>query len=100
MSAEEADAYYDSRHWSSRVGAWASKQSQDLNGGYDELQKFVADYDEKFKGQESIPRPDYWKGFRIKPDTIEFWIDGEYRLHRRYVYKNTGGNWEIGMLYP
>lgn len=99
VSDEEADAYYDSRHWSSRVGAWASKQSRPLVS-YEELQNFVKEYEEKFDGQEDIPRPEYWKGFRVKPQTIEFWIDGEYRLHRRYLYTFDGGNWTTQMLYP
>ena len=100
VSDEEADAYYNTRHRGSRVGAWASKQSQPL-GSYDELKKFVEDYEKKFDGQDNIPRPDYWNGYRIKPDYFEFWIDGDYRLHQRYLYTpNTEGNWTINMLYP
>ena len=100
VSAEEADAYYNTRHRGSRVGAWASKQSQPLNS-YDELKKFVEDYEQKFDGQDDIPRPPHWKGFRVKPTQIEFWIDGDYRLHQRYLYtKDKQGNWTTGMLYP
>ncbi|MEM9470241.1 MAG: pyridoxamine 5'-phosphate oxidase [Pseudomonadota bacterium] len=100
VSDEEATAYYNTRHRGSRIGAWASKQSQPL-GSYDELKNFVEDYEASFEGQEDIPRPEYWKGFRIKPSTIEFWIDGEYRLHERYVFKDNGdGAWERHMLYP
>ena len=100
VSAEEADAYYSTRHRGSRVGAWASKQSRPL-GSYNELKEFVEEYEEKFEGQEDIPRPDYWNGFRIKPNNIEFWIDGDYRLHQRYLYtQDDNGNWTTGMLYP
>lgn len=100
VSDEEADAYYNTRHRGSRVGAWASKQSQPL-GSYDELKKFVEAYEEKFDGQEDIPRPEYWKGYRIKPTSIEFWIDGDYRLHQRYLYTaDADGNWSCNMLYP
>lgn len=100
ISSEEADKYYSTRHRSSRVGAWASKQSQPL-GSRKELEEFVSDYETKFEGQEDIPRPPYWKGFRIKPSAIEFWIDGEYRLHERYVYTpDNSGAWERHMLYP
>ena len=100
VSAEEADAYYQTRHRGSRIGAWASKQSQDL-GSYGELKNFVEEYEAKFKGQEDIPRPPHWTGFRVKPNYFEFWIDGDYRLHQRYLYKPDGkGGWTQGMLYP
>lgn len=100
VSAKEADAYYESRHRGSRIGAWASKQSQSLDS-YDELKNFVEDYEAKFEGQEDIPRPPYWKGFRVKPNYFEFWIDGDYRLHQRYLYTpKDNGDWDIGMLYP
>ena len=100
VSEDEADAYYNTRHRGSRVGAWASKQSQSL-GSYDELKEFVESYESKFEGQEDIPRPPYWKGFRIKPTSIEFWIDGEYRLHERYVFiPEENGAWKRHMLYP
>jgi len=97
---DEADAYYNSRHRGSRIGAWASKQSRPL-GNMEELKKFVEKYEESFENKDEIPRPKNWKGFRIIPDQIEFWIDGEYRLHQRYVYKpDENGGWTTGMLYP
>lgn len=104
VSAEEADAYYNTRHRGSRIGAWASKQSQDL-GNYQELKDFVENYEAKFEGEETIPRPPYWKGFRIKPNYFEFWIDGEYRLHQRHLYmpdssSADGSGWTTKMLYP
>ena len=100
VSAEEADAYYKSRHRGSRIGAWASKQSQEL-GSYGELKDFVEEYEAKFDGQEDIPRPPHWTWFRVKPDYFEFWIDGDYRLHQRYLYRPDGkGGWTQGMLYP
>jgi pyridoxamine 5'-phosphate oxidase len=100
VSEEEANAYYSTRHRGSRIGAWASKQSQDL-GSYQELKDFVENYETKFNNQEDIPRPPYWKGFRIKPDYFEFWVDGEYRLHQRHLYTPDGkGGWTTKMLYP
>lgn len=99
VSDEEADAYYDSRHWSSRVGAWASKQSRPL-GSYEELQELVANFEDKFKDMDSIPRPEHWKGFRIHPKTFEFWTEGEYRLHKRYLYTLDESGWTLQMLYP
>lgn len=98
-SAKEADEYYKTRHKGSRIGAWASKQSSPL-GSYDELKEFVEGYEKKFEDVDDIPRPEYWKGFRVKPSKIEFWIDGEYRLHLRYLYTRTDNGWETGMLYP
>ena len=100
VSDEEATAYYNTRRRGSRVGAWASKQSQAL-GSRSELKEFVENYEAEFEGKEDIPRPPYWKGFRVKPKAIEFWVDGEYRLHERYVYKPDGkGGWTRHMLYP
>jgi len=102
ISEAEATAYYNTRHRGSRIGAWASKQSQEL-GSYDELKDFVEKYEADYEGVEDIPKPPYWKGFRIKPHYIEFWIDGEYRLHERYVFKpndNEEHGWQRHMLYP
>jgi pyridoxamine 5'-phosphate oxidase len=100
VSDEEATAYYNTRHRGSRVGAWASKQSQNL-GSREELKEFVENFEGKFEGKEDIPRPPYWKGFRIKPNAIEFWVDGEYRLHERYVFQpDSKGGWTRHMLYP
>lgn len=100
VSEQEADAYYNTRHRGSRIGAWASKQSQPL-ASRQELKDFVESYETKFKDSENIPRPPYWKGYRVKPTKIEFWIDGEYRLHERYVYtKDNNDNWITNMIYP
>jgi pyridoxamine 5'-phosphate oxidase len=99
VSDEEADKYYNTRHRGSRVGAWASKQSQPL-GSYNELKKFVEDYEQEFEGKDDIPRPPYWTGFRLKPKYFEFWIDGDYRLHQRYLYTPSQDGWDIQMLYP
>lgn len=100
VSSEEANAYYKSRRRGSRIGAWASKQSSALEN-MEQLQNSVAAYEEKFDGVEDIPRPPHWKGFRIIPDYFEFWIDGEYRLHQRYLYtRDEDGHWQTGMLYP
>ena len=99
VSDEQADAYYNTRHRGSRIGAWASKQSQPLEN-FQTLKNFVEDFEEKFENQEDIPRPPHWTGYRIKPVNIEFWIDGDYRLHQRYLYKKNGDQWRIGMLYP
>ena len=98
VSDEEADAYYNSRHPQSRLGAWASDQSRPLKDRQTLVDK-LAHFEEKY-GTENIPRPPHWSGFRILPDTIEFWQDGEFRLHDRVVFTPTGNGWTTQRLYP
>lgn len=98
VSDEEADAYYNSRHPQSRLGAWASDQSRPLKDRQTLVDK-LAQFEEKY-GTEDIPRPPHWSGFRILPDTIEFWQDGEFRLHDRVVFTPAGDGWTTQRLYP
>ncbi|HIF26012.1 MAG TPA: pyridoxamine 5'-phosphate oxidase [Micavibrio sp.] len=100
VTDEEADAYYNTRGRGSRIGAWASLQSQELDSRTTLAQR-VKDLEEKFKDVEDIPRPPHWSGYRVKPDTIEFWHDGEHRLHTRVVYPPAAdGTWSKVMKYP
>lgn len=99
VSEAEADAYYNSRPRQSRIGAWASQQSRPL-ANYQDLKDAVAKYEKEFEGRDDIPRPAYWKGFRVVPDKIEFWIDGEFRLHRRYIFIPDQNTWTISMVNP
>jgi pyridoxamine 5'-phosphate oxidase len=98
VSDAEADAYFDSRPRGSRIGAWASKQSRPLEGRF-ALEKAVAEYTAKF-GIGSIPRPDHWSGFRLKPVSIEFWHDRPFRLHVRVEFKRAEAGWEKVRKYP
>ena len=100
VSDEEADEYFYSRPLGSRIGAWASKQSRELESRY-ALEKQVAKYTAKF-GVSKVPRPEYWSGFRIKPLSIEFWSDGKFRLHDRFKYDRDGLDqlWSMRRLYP
>ncbi len=99
VSDEEADEYYASRPRGSRIGAWASKQSRPLESRF-ALEKAVAEYTAKF-AVGTIPRPSHWSGFRIVPQTIEFWHDRPFRLHDRVVFtRNKKGDWQTERLYP
>ncbi len=94
-----SDTYFNSRHPQSRIGAWASQQSELLESR-DVLVNRFKEYESKFDG-DNIPRPPHWGGFRVTPDYFEFWQAGEYRLHDRGIYtKNTQGDWHIQRLNP
>lgn len=99
VSEAEADAYFNSRPRNSRIGAWASIQSQPLPARQDLLDR-VAEFEKKFDGVENPPRPEYWSGFRIVPERIEFWQQTEFRLHERQVYTLQNGVWSNQLLYP
>jgi pyridoxamine 5'-phosphate oxidase len=100
VTGAESDAYFASRPRGSRIGAWASRQSRPL-ASRAALEAAVAAYERRFGGGE-IPRPDYWRGYRLTPVEIEFWRDGLYRLHDRVVFKRAAVDapWEKRRLYP
>ncbi len=98
VSDAEADAYYATRARTSRLGAWASKQSRPLESRF-ALEKAVAEYGLKHAVGE-IPRPPFWSGFRVLPRRIELWRDMPFRLHERRVFHRDGEAWRLEMLYP
>ncbi|MFT0859368.1 pyridoxamine 5'-phosphate oxidase [Ancylobacter sp. G4_0304] len=100
VSDAEADAYYATRPRLSQIGAWASRQSRPLEGRF-ALEASVASYTAKF-GLGAVPRPDFWTGFRIRPVQIEFWQNGQFRLHDRIVFRREpdGTSWTKTRLYP
>ena len=95
-----ADDYYNSRAYESRIGAWASKQSSFLeNRG--ELLENMEIFRKKYNDKENVPRPSHWSGWRLKPSSIEFWLDGENRIHERLKYISSENNiWVKKLLSP
>lgn len=100
VSAQEADEYYASRARGSRIGAWASRQSQPLDSR-ETLERRVDELHAEF-ASEDIPRPPFWSGLRVVPSEIEFWEDGAFRLHDRFRFERETANaaWSVGRLYP
>ena len=97
---EVADDYYNSRSYESRIGAWASKQSKELKDR-DQLDKSIEEYKKKYTDKNKVPRPNYWSGWNLSPSSIEFWLDGDNRIHERLKYtKNSKGQWTKSLLSP
>ena len=100
VSNEEADNYFNSRAYGSRIGAWASKQSTVLKNR-DELYKSIDNFKKKFPDEKNVPRPNYWSGWILSPNEIEFWLDGDNRIHQRLKYiKSNDNNWKKVLLSP
>ncbi|MBI2403784.1 MAG: pyridoxamine 5'-phosphate oxidase [Gemmatimonadetes bacterium] len=95
---EESDAYFRSRPRGSQLGAWASQQSQPIESR-EVLERRVAELDGQYAGRD-VPRPSFWGGFRLVPETLEFWQGRESRLHDRFRYSRDGGRWVIERLAP
>ena len=99
INSKEADEYYNSRPYESRIGAWASSQS-DVMKNRDEFIKKIKEFKTKYPDKNKVPRPSYWSGWRLKPKQIEFWLRIENRTHQRLNYRNDNGKWNKEILYP
>ena len=100
VADDVADKYYNSRGYESRIGAWASKQSNKLTSR-DELINSIEKYKKKYIDQKNVPRPSYWSGWNLSPLSIEFWLDGDSRIHERLKYtKESNGSWVRYLLSP
>ena len=100
VSDEEADKYFNSRDYESRIGAWASKQSSTLENR-DQLDQTVKEFKKKYPDKKNLPRPDHWSGWRLDPYNYEFWLDGDNRIHERLKYnKDNSGKWIKSLLSP
>ena len=98
VSTAEADEYFASRRRESRIGAWASKQSQKMKN-WQEFENRIKEMSEQFENQE-VARPVFWSGFRVKPRAIEFWEEGDFRIHHRHLYEKTLDGWNVSEIYP
>ena len=99
VSDTEADEYYSSRKYESRIGAWASNQSSEISNR-EELTKSIRNFKSKYPEQNNVPRPKHWSGWRLKPRSIEFWLDGEFRIHERLKYIKEKKDWKKILLSP
>ena len=100
VSNEDADQYYNSRAYESRIGAWASNQSGELVSS-DQLMNSIKEYKNKYNNEKKVPRPSHWSGWNLSPSSIEFWLDGDNRIHERLKYsKDNSGLWIKSLLSP
>ena len=100
VSDKDADEYYNSRGYGSRIGAWASKQSKILSNR-DELYQSIDFFKIKYPDKNIVPRPEYWSGWNLSPKEIEFWLDGDNRIHQRLKYiKSKDNGWKKVLLNP
>ena len=99
VANDVADKYYNSRSYDSRIGAWASKQSKELTSR-DQLTDSIKEYKDKYNDENNVPRPSHWSGWILSPQNIEFWLDGDGRIHERLKYiKDRNGQWINCLLY-
>jgi len=99
VSDKEADIYFNSRPYESRIGAWASDQSKVMNKRQDFLKK-IDELKKKYKEANNVPRPKNWSGWCLNPLSFEFWLGDKFRIHERLKYYKTTNTWKKKILYP
>jgi pyridoxamine 5'-phosphate oxidase len=99
LSREDSEPYYRSRARGSQLGAWASRQSQVI-GSRAELDDRAAELEQRWAPPATIPMPDFWGGYLLVPETVEFWQAGRFRLHDRLRYRRRDDGWTIERLSP
>ena len=99
VSRDITEAYFHSRHRGSQIASYASKQSHPLPDKSIYTAR-IAELENKFKGQDNIPCPEHWNGYRVMPSSIELWQEGEHRTHDRFVFRADEDNWKAKRLYP
>ena len=99
VDVREADLYFNSRPYESKISAWASDQSKPMKQR-SELLKKIEDLNEKYKDGKNVPRPPHWSGWCLKPSSIEFWLHKDNRIHERLRYNKIANDWKKEILYP
>jgi len=97
-TAEESDAYFESRPAGHRLATWASEQSREIESAA-QLSKKFEEVEARFKDRD-VPRPAHWGGYRITPESMEFWFEGKNRMHERELYTRAGNGWTLKRLQP
>jgi len=99
VSNKDADSYFDSRPYESRIGAWASDQSKVMNKREEFLKK-ITELKNKHIDKNNVPRPKHWSGWCLSPSSIEFWLGDQFRIHERLKYSKISNTWKKEILYP
>lgn len=99
ISSEESVEYFNARPRDSQIAAWASEQSQEISGRDYLIERFE-EFTNEFKQQDVVPCPEFWGGYRLIPDEVEFWQGQQHRLHDRFCYRRKGDGWEVVRLAP
>jgi len=99
VSEKEADTYFNTRPYESKIGAWASDQSKVMKKKEEFLKK-IEEFKKKHKDKENVTRPKNWSGWCLSPISIEFWLGDKFRIHERLKYIKISNNWKKEILYP